>query len=57
MLPNDPFILLGVINTKLRDFYPSLEALCDDMEVDKDDILKKLSAIGYNYNKDRNQFI
>lgn len=57
MLPNDPVILLGVINTKLRDFYPSLDALCDDMEVDKDGLIQKLSVIGYSYNEDRNQFV
>lgn len=57
MLPKDPVILLGVINTKLRDFYPSLDALCDDMEVDKDELIKKLSIIGYSYNEDRNQFV
>ncbi len=56
MLPNDPVILLGVINTKLRDFYSSLDALCDDMEVDKDELVKKLSMIGYNYNEKQNQF-
>ena len=33
MLPKDPIILLGYINTKLRDFYSSLDLLCDDMEV------------------------
>ena len=26
-LPQDPVILLSVINTKLRDFYPSLDQL------------------------------
>lgn len=57
MLPNDPVILLGVVNTKLRDFYPSLDALCDDMEVDKDGLIQKLSVIGYSYNEDRNQFV
>ena len=38
-LPGDPVILLGVVNTKLRDFYPSLEALCDDLEIDRDEKL------------------
>lgn len=33
-LPKDPFILFSVINTKLRDFYPSLDALCADLQVD-----------------------
>ena len=37
-LPGDPVILLGVVNTKLRDFYTSLEALCDDLEIDRDEL-------------------
>ena len=31
MLPQDPVILLSYINTRLRDSYSSLEALCDDL--------------------------
>ena len=57
MLPNDPVILLSVINTKLRDYYPSLDALCDDMDVNKDELVKKLSSIGYSYKIERNQFV
>lgn len=34
-LPKDPIMLYSVINTKLRDFYSSLEALCEDMNIDK----------------------
>ena len=57
MLPNDPVILLSVINTKLRDYYSSLDALCEDLNVDKDELVKKLSAIGYSYKSERNQFV
>lgn len=57
MLPKDPAILLGVINTKLRDFYPSLDALCDDLNADKSEIEASLSTIGYKYSELRNQFI
>ena len=35
-LPSDPIMLLSVVNLKLRDFYPSLDALCDDMDADRD---------------------
>lgn len=56
-LPNDPAILLSLINTKLRDFYPNLDALCDDLEVSREDIEKKLSLIGYIYKEERNQFV
>lgn len=34
-LPKDPMMLLSVINTHLRDTYPSLDALCDDLNVEK----------------------
>ena len=27
-LPKDPMMLFSFINMKLRDFYPSLDALC-----------------------------
>ncbi len=57
MMPNDPVMLLGYVNLKLRDFYPSLDDLCDDEDVDKQTVLDKLSTIGYVYNKDRNQFV
>ncbi len=56
-LPGDPVMLLGVINTKLRDFYPSLEALCDDMQIDEDELTEKLAAIDYTYDTKRNQFV
>lgn len=56
-LPGDPVILLGVINTKLRDFYSSLDALCDDMEIDRKALTDKLSAIDYVYDPERNQFV
>ena len=40
-LPQDPVILLSVINTKLRDFYPSLDQLCKEMEVNKKELTDK----------------
>lgn len=57
MMPYDPVMLLSYVNLKLRDFYPSLDDLCDDEDVDKQTVLDKLSTIGYVYNKDRNQFV
>ncbi len=56
-LPADPVILLGVINTKLRDFYPSLEALCDDMQIDGRELADRLGMIDYAYDPGRNQFV
>lgn len=56
-LPNDPAMLVSVLNTKLRDFYPSLEALCDDLEADRAELIRKCALIGYEYNCERNQFV
>lgn len=56
-LPNDPVMLLSLINMKLRDFYPSLDALCDDMHVDKEAIVSRLEAIDYHYDDKLNKFV
>ena len=56
-LPGDPVILLSVINTKLRDYYPTLEALCDDMQIDRKEFSEKLDLIDYEYDARRNQFV
>ncbi|MCR5705608.1 MAG: DUF4250 domain-containing protein [Acholeplasmatales bacterium] len=56
MLPKDPNILLSYINLKLRDFYDSLDSLCDDLDVSKNDIIKTLDSIGYRYDEKTNQF-
>ena len=56
-LPQDPIMLYSVINTKLRDFYPSLKALCEDMNLKESDLKEKLASAGFEYSEDRNQFI
>ena len=55
-LPKDPFILFSVINTKLRDFYPSLDALCADLQVDRAALEAQLAAIGMTYDPSQNKF-
>ena len=57
MIPRDPVMLLSFVNLKLRDYYSSLEAMCEDMDVDPDEIEKKLAAIDYRYYEERNQFV
>ena len=44
-LPQDPIMLYSVINTKLRDFYPSLEVLCEDMGLSEEELKEKLSSV------------
>ena len=53
-LPKDPILLLSVVNTKLRDYYPSLDALCDDMDVSREVLEEKLGMIDYRYDAEKN---
>ena len=55
-LPEEPMMLYSFVNMKLRDFYPSLDALCEDMNVDKEHIIRKLKAVGLEYSAERNRF-
>ena len=57
MIPKDPVMLLSFVNLKLRDFYPSLAAMCEDLDVDEAQITERLAGINYNYDADRNQFV
>ena len=56
-LPQDTFILLSTINTWLRDEYDSLDSLCEDKGVERIEIEKKLSQIGYVYDVNLNRFV
>ena len=56
MFPNDPIILLSVVNTKLRDCYSSLDALCDDLGESREEIESKLKAVGFEYDEASNSF-
>ena len=55
-LPQDPMMLYSFINMKLRDFYPSLDALCSDMNIDKTWIVDVLGNAGFEYNAEQNKF-
>ena len=55
-LPKDPMMLMSVINMKLRDFYSDLDALCEDLDIDRNDLENTLSAAGFEYNKELNKF-
>jgi hypothetical protein len=57
MIPKDPVMLLSFINLKLRDFYGSLDALCDDLDADRMEIEAKLATIDYHYDSEKNQFV
>lgn len=56
MLPKDSYILLSTVNTLLRDYYKNLDELCDDKQENKEEIMNKLSDIGYSYDTENNRF-
>lgn len=49
-------MLMSFINLKLRDFYPSLDALCEDMDIDRKDLEDQLGKAGFEYSKENNKF-
>jgi hypothetical protein len=55
-LPKDPIMLLSFINMKLRDFYKDLDALCEDMDIPKDELVKTMKAAGFEYSEDNKRF-
>lgn len=55
-LPKDPMMLFSFINMKLRDEYASLDELCDDMNVNKENLLAILRNVGFEYNALQNKF-
>lgn len=56
-LPKDPVMLLSVVNTKLRDYYPNLEELAATESTTVDEIVNKLKSINYLYDENLNQFV
>lgn len=56
-LPKDPFMLLSIINMKLRDQYADLDSLCDDLDVDREALEQVLAAAGFEYNQLTNSFV
>ena len=55
--PQDPYMLLSVINMNLRDRYSSLDSLCDDMNYNRREIEAILATIDYHYDPEQNAFI
>ena len=47
MLPKDPFMLLSAVNTKLRDEFDSLDALCAALDLDRAALEEKLASLGF----------
>lgn len=57
MIPSDPIMLLSYVNLKLRDYYGSFDAMCEDLDVSEAEITEKLAAVNYHYDAEKNQFV
>lgn len=57
MIPQDPFILVSYLNTKLRDFYPDLDSMCKELSLDKEEIEEKMQSADFVYDPQSNQFV
>mgnify|MGYP003436449362 FL=1 len=55
-IPSDPMMLLSFLNMKLRDFYSNLDELCNALDLDKEEIVKKMADAGFEYNEIQNKF-
>lgn len=56
LLSMDSYMLLSVLNMKLRDEFISLKDLCSSYEINPEEVIDKLRLIGYEYDKTSNQF-
>lgn len=55
-LPQDPMMLMSVINMKLRDFYTDLDTLCEDLSIDRQELEEKLGKAGFEYSEENKRF-
>ena len=53
----DVNIAYSMLNMKLRDKYSSLADLCEDEDIDIEELLKGMETKGYVYNQETNQFL
>ncbi|WP_032121054.1 DUF4250 domain-containing protein [Clostridium amazonitimonense] len=57
LMKMDPYMLISILNMKLRDEFNNLEDLLKTYDLQGKDLLEKLLKVGYVYSKDNNQFI
>lgn len=50
-------IAYSMLNMRLRDKYSSLADLCEDEDIDIEELLKGMEKKGYIYNQETNQFL
>lgn len=50
-------MMLSLMNTKLRDECDSFEDLCKTYDLDEEEVICRMDAIGYTYQERLNQFV
>ena len=55
-LPEDPMMLYSALNMKRRDYYNSLDELCNDLGIDRKEVEDKLRQVGFEYDAKMNKF-
>ena len=52
----DPVMLMSIVNMKIRDEFGDLDALVKFYDIDKDKLVAKLAAAGFDYLPQAKQF-
>ncbi len=56
-IPRDPIILVGYVNTKLRDHFSTLEEFCQTYDIEEEELRSTLLSVDYQYDETINQFV
>lgn len=52
----DPHLLVGLVNTELRNNSDSLEDLCRTHDINQEKLLERLGQVGYEFIEAQKQF-
>lgn len=52
----DPHLLVGLVNTELRNHSESLDDLVKTHDISEEDLVEKLRAAGYEFRAEQKQF-
>jgi hypothetical protein len=52
----DPHLLVGLVNTELRNQSESLDDLVKSHDISEEKLIQKLRAAGYDYRSEQKQF-
>ncbi len=56
MLPQDPAMLVSILNLKLRDYDVTLSDLCADWDISEEELISRLAEAGYVYDEEHRCF-